>query len=77
MDNEQTHISFEKETDQHQGEIDFCSPFCQCQCCHVNIIGFDIASFQFISPEISTNIISRTNNLGRDFNDSLLQPPRV
>ena len=61
---------------QHQG-LDLCSPFCICQCCHINA-----THNQFVYTELDVNYISTQdffyrNEFEKDFTTSILQPPRA
>lgn len=61
---------------QHQ-DSDFCSPFCICQCCHVNVI---YSHFTYVKLDI--NIISTQDFFDlkgeeKDFATSIIQPPRA
>ena len=61
---------------QHQGS-DLCPPFCQCCCCHIHATHFKIVEFTINSTEIPTDIFHYFNGLEKDFNNSILQPPRA
>lgn len=64
--------------DNHDHETsDLCSPFCQCQCCHIHATQFTPLEIVFNIPDISTEIFLHFDSLGQDFNRILLQPPRV
>ena len=61
---------------QHQ-DSDLCSPFCICQCCHINVI-----YYQFTYTKLDINIISTQDffylkGIEKDFSTSILQPPRA
>lgn len=61
---------------QHQGS-DMCSPFCICQCCHINATYLKNVDFTLTSTLISREVFYHFNGLEKDFNASLLQPPQV
>lgn len=77
-DNEvQTEISQAVGDDhQHQG-LDLCSPFCICQCCHINAMHFKFINVKFNISYISTQDFFYLNGTEKDFATSILQPPRV
>lgn len=58
-------------------DIDFCSPFCQCHCCHVHVTPSSVATYTIISPEISSEVNLHTKHIEDKFQHSILQPPRV
>tara|TARA_B100000809_G_scaffold110921_2_gene109489 strand:+ start:19143 stop:19469 length:327 start_codon:yes stop_codon:yes gene_type:complete len=62
----------------HSQEVDFCSPFCSCQCCQVTVDVFPFHAYTLI-PErnISDLISSFHNNISQEVFDSLYQPPIV
>jgi len=66
-------------SDQHSdsGETDFCSPFCSCQCCQININTVALISYDVISLDIFTTIFSHPNQLAQDVTYSFFQPPQV
>ncbi len=61
---------------QHQ-DSDLCSPFCSCQCCHINATHFKIADIELDIKLISTLDFFYLNGSEKDINTSILQPPRV
>ncbi|WP_349351058.1 MULTISPECIES: DUF6660 family protein [unclassified Flagellimonas] len=61
----------------HDQDCELCSPFCQCHCCHVHTIDFDIAEFQPLQSVISQENFAYFDSLGKDFALSLYQPPQV
>jgi len=61
---------------QHQ-DSDLCSPFCSCQCCHINATHFEIADIELDIKLISTLDFFYLNGSEKDINTSILQPPRV
>ncbi|MCF8715154.1 hypothetical protein JM658_09985 [Joostella atrarenae] len=65
--------------DQHPGDLDLdlCSPFCQCQCCHIPMITLEEYDFAVIDLSISTKEDHFYFNIKDDFLNSILQPPRV
>jgi len=61
----------------HDQDLELCSPFCQCHCCHVHTIDFGIVEFQLLQTEISNENFAHFDKLGKDFTHSLYQPPKV
>lgn len=53
-------------------EIDLCSPFCNCQCCHIYATYFDQMDITSYSSDISTRVFLYVNGLEKDFNLSLI-----
>lgn len=66
-------------SDQHSDNHtqDLCSPFCSCQCCHVNVVEVGLYPYEIISPEISNLPNARFVNSKQEVNYSILHPPRV
>ncbi|GAA4275506.1 DUF6660 family protein [Aquimarina mytili] len=62
--------------DDHNGS-DHCSPFCQCHCCHVHVINFDIVQFETQLAYIPTKIFSPNEGISEDIVDPILQPPQL
>ncbi|MAP53899.1 MAG: hypothetical protein CL605_03260 [Altibacter sp.] len=58
-------------------DFDLCSPFCQCHCCHIHATNFNQSDFMAASTDISTEVFFHADGLEKDFNNSILQPPRV
>ncbi len=71
-----TEISHSTDDHQHQ-DIDLCSPFCSCQCCHIYATYFKIIDFTIDTTNISTEVFYHFNGLEKDFNSTILQPPQV
>ncbi|WP_179348800.1 DUF6660 family protein [Winogradskyella pacifica] len=62
---------------QHQDASDSCSPFCICQCCHINATHFKLVSIKIDNSYISTQDFFYLNGTEKDFSTSILQPPRA
>ena len=75
-DDAKTEISQATDDHQHQ-DSDLCSPFCICQCCHINATYFQFADLKFNFPYISTQDFLYLNGTEKDFTTSILQPPRA
>ncbi len=60
----------------HNGS-DQCSPFCQCHCCHVHVISFDIVQFEAQLAYIPTKVFSRNEGIIKDIALPILQPPQL
>ncbi len=65
----------EQDSDNH-GE-DLCSPFCSCQCCHVNVVDIGLYPYEIILLEISKSPNARLVSSKQEVNYSILHPPRV
>ena len=78
LDNElNTEISQAIDNDhQHQG-TDMCSPFCICQCCHINATYLKNVDFNVTSNVISTEVFYHFKGLENDFKPTILQPPQA
>jgi len=61
---------------QHQ-DLDLCSPFCICQCCHINALNFQFADLKLDFPYISIQDFLNLNGTEKEFITSILQPPRA
>ena len=61
---------------QHEG-LDLCSPFCNCQCCHISATSFHFTDFKFNISYISTQDFFYLNGTEKDFTTSILQPPKA
>ncbi|WP_088340307.1 DUF6660 family protein [Robiginitalea sediminis] len=61
----------------HSLACELCSPFCQCHCCHVHIIHFDIANFEPLQATISQDNFAHFERIGKDNTFSIFQPPQV
>jgi len=58
-------------------DLDLCSPFCQCHCCHIHATYLSKVDCAIASIDISTKLFFHFNGLEKDFTTSILQPPRV
>ena len=70
-------IADESSEDHTHDSAELCSPFCQCHCCHVHTINFNVVAFAAIVPEITSDIFVHFDSLGKDIPHTILQPPRV
>lgn len=61
---------------EHDAESDFCSPFCQCHCCHTNVNSYQHLDLSSELSFLSTTHFGYTENNGKDISDSLLHPPQ-
>ncbi len=57
-------------------DLDLCSPFCQCQCCHIHTTTSSPSDFVLVLNKISTEIILHFDSLGKDIHISIFQPPK-
>ncbi len=66
-----------QQSDGDHTDLDLCSPFCQCHCCHINAIDFNTSDLKLQVSEISTELFFHIYGLEKSFNNTILQPPRV
>jgi len=72
-----TEISYNIEgNNQHLG-VDFCSPFCICQCCHISATHFKVVDVKLGLTYITTQDFFYLNGLEQKFSISVLQPPQA
>lgn len=62
---------------EHGQDIDLCSPFCQCHCCHTHVTNFQGFGFDVLAISFPKKLTHYTNNKGDEIKNSLLQPPQV
>ncbi|MDT0294931.1 DUF6660 family protein [Mesonia ostreae] len=67
----------EQHSHSHDNFLDLCSPFCQCHCCHIHVIKYQVTNFETLHNEASTQKFAHIDNSGKDITNPLLQPPRV
>ncbi|WP_418645780.1 DUF6660 family protein [Tenacibaculum insulae] len=72
-----TEISQAMDNDHQHQDSDLCSPFCICQCCHINATYFQFSYIKYEITFISTQDFFYHNGIEKDFTTSILQPPRV
>ncbi|MCF7561605.1 hypothetical protein L3X39_13240 [Sabulilitoribacter multivorans] len=78
LDNEvKTEISQAIGDDHQHQDSDLCSPFCICQCCHINATHFKFVNIKFNTIYISTQDFFYLSGTEKDFTTSILQPPRA
>ncbi|KJD33785.1 hypothetical protein PK35_03255 [Tamlana nanhaiensis] len=77
-DNEvKTEISQKHDSDHNHQDNDLCSPFCQCHCCHIHVTQCQATEYNLVKPIISTQVGHHFEGLVKNFNASILQPPRA
>jgi len=64
------------ENHQHQN-LDLCSPFCICQCCHVNATDVKFLNVKSTITKIFTQDFFYLYGAENNFSTSILYPPRV
>nr|WP_146052733.1 DUF6660 family protein [Aquimarina sp. I32.4] len=77
---EDTHIETSTctgDTHDDSTENDLCSPFCQCHCCHVHVVDFNINSYQLLLPEMYPQLFTHFDSVGKEIPDLPFQPPKV
>ena len=67
--------SSKEHSDNHQEDL--CSPFCSCQCCHVDVVDLDLYPYELILPISSKLHNSGVVNSTQEVNYSFLRPPRA
>ncbi len=76
IDDIQIEISQNVDSNHDHDGSDQCSPLCECQCCHVHVIGFDLLQFRTHLGHIPTKIFSQDNDIIKDVVFPILQPPQ-
>ncbi|WP_339704507.1 DUF6660 family protein [uncultured Kriegella sp.] len=73
------HDEMVQSVDDHhgQGNLDLCSPFCICHCCHLHATYFSPADIYLVSNTITTKVFLHFDSLGKDIPNTILQPPRA
>ncbi|MEW7290048.1 DUF6660 family protein [Aquimarina sp. 2304DJ70-9] len=77
IDDVQAEISQNLDIDYDHNGSDQCSPFCQCHCCHVHVINFNIVQFETQLAYISSKIFSHNEGIIKDIALPILQPPQL
>jgi hypothetical protein len=72
-----TEISQIVDNDHQHQDLDLCSPFCICQCCHISTMTFKFVDVKFNTSYISTQDFFYQNGIEKDFTTSILQPPKA
>ncbi len=70
-------LSQNSDIDHEHNGFDLCSPFCNCQCCQINIDIVDFYSFTLISEDNFKGNPSYKNSVTQEVLHSLYQPPQV
>ncbi len=76
-DDSQTEIVQNMDIDHDHNDADLCSPFCQCHCCHIHVLNFDLDAYSIHTPLISTRIFIHPDAIAKDIMQSILQPPQL
>lgn len=63
--------------DHGHGNLDLCSPFCICHCCHMHATNFSPADIDLVSNTITTKVFLHFDSLGENIPNAILQPPRA
>ncbi|TYB71807.1 hypothetical protein ES677_10265 [Bizionia gelidisalsuginis] len=58
-------------------DVDLCSPFCTCQCCHIEIITSTHLDFSFVNNDSPQETPTYFESISKDHSCSLLQPPQA
>lgn len=70
-------ISQNSDVDNSHTGLDLCSPFCQCHCCQIQATYYGLANLTLSTTQISAEVFIYFENLGKDFSNTILQPPRI
>ena len=62
--------------DEGHADLDGCSPFCQCHCCHFHTLDVAANDYVLAQPLISKKVIGYQDGASRDYSSRILQPPR-
>ena len=62
---------------EHGQDCELCSPFCNCHCCHVHTINFEVANFEPVVLLSIKENFSHFEGLGKEVAFALFQPPQV
>ncbi|WP_117881276.1 DUF6660 family protein [Aureibaculum luteum] len=76
-DDAKTEISQAMDNDHQHQDSDLCSPFCICQCCYISATYMQFVDLKLDITPISTQDFLSLNGTEKDFNTSILQPPRA
>jgi len=72
-----TELSQTSGVDHDHNAFNLCSPFCNCQCCQINIDIVDFYSYVLISEDVFKGNSSYKNSVTQEVSHSLYQPPQV
>jgi hypothetical protein len=70
-------IESSQNTSDHHQDLDVCSPFCSCQCCHISTTNMQFADIKLDIPYISTKDFFYLIVSENSFSASISQPPKV
>ncbi|MFI2744209.1 DUF6660 family protein [Zhouia sp. PK063] len=73
---ETTLTSLSDNNHDHQ-DVDLCTPFCTCHCCHVHTIDAPIVSVHYFSVHIPTSLYTYSEQIIEEPLYVLLDPPRI
>ncbi len=69
-------ISFDHNTEHEHCDLDLCSPFCQCHCCHVHTSDLVFHHYSILKFPYSKSIFGHFEKINEGATFKLLQPPR-
>ncbi len=69
--------SQEHNESEHHHELDLCSPFCQCHCCHIHIIQSQNFNYELSVRQNKQQKHRLTQQFLENYQLNLLQPPQV
>ncbi len=70
-------IEISQNIDHDDCALDLCSPFCQCYCCHMHVINFNVHQPTLHLVEIHSEIFTHKEGVIKDIALTILQPPQV
>ncbi len=71
----QTEVSCADNAHDHD-KSHLCSPFCQCQCCHVHVISIDLETTLSFNPDLSSELYNNKQGIILEIPYSFFQPPQ-
>ncbi|AOW10418.1 hypothetical protein EM308_13410 [Flavobacterium gilvum] len=79
--NSSSQTLIEKSSSDHNQDIDFCSPFCICNCCSSQVFAFDSSictlDFVVVKKMVENKIPEYKSIFSSNFYGSIWQPPQI
>lgn len=69
-------IELSHDTEDGHSDFDLCSPFCQCNCCQI-IATYQSSGDLIISSQYFVDVFVHYDSFGKDYSNTILQPPRI
>ncbi|WP_155839648.1 DUF6660 family protein [Aquimarina latercula] len=70
-------VSIESFDANHDHACEFCSPFCNCHCCHTHVINEQHFWYEIDYVVISKKVSSREQGFLQDVSFRFFQPPKI